>query len=137
MSKTVKIALFKLLLAPKSVKLENKTSPIAEHESERDDVFSSPEDDKTAAKDCRRLTGNLVQTPAEHRQQHVRVNNEATTVSHCGRRCRTTYSPWQLHQLESSFEQNPYPDVTQRDHLATVLDITESRIQVSVAKQIS
>ena len=46
------------------------------------------------------------------------------------RRSRTTYSPWQLHQLETSFTDNPYPDIGQREDLANHLGLSESRIQV-------
>ncbi|XP_075257157.1 uncharacterized protein LOC142349462 [Convolutriloba macropyga] len=55
--------------------------------------------------------------------------SEATSAASC-RRSRTTYTPWQLHQLESSFEENPYPDVGQRDYLAGLMGVSESRIQV-------
>ena len=54
------------------------------------------------------------------------------TISSNCRRSRTTYSPWQLHQLEKAFDDNPYPDVGQRDHLASVLGLSESRIQVNI-----
>nr|AVK72296.1 Rx homeobox protein [Isodiametra pulchra] len=46
------------------------------------------------------------------------------------RRSRTTFTAFQLHQLESIFLSNPYPDVARRDQLAAMLGLTESRIQV-------
>ncbi|CAG2199400.1 unnamed protein product [Mytilus edulis] len=45
-------------------------------------------------------------------------------------RHRTTFSPFQLKEMEKSFRKAPYPDVVTRDELAKKLNLAESRVQI-------
>ncbi|XP_073525402.1 homeobox protein SEBOX [Phyllobates terribilis] len=46
------------------------------------------------------------------------------------KRKRTLYSKWQQVELESVFEVIPYPDISTREHLAKIICLPESKVQV-------